>query len=93
MTLTNYKKRGWARRYLRQWISWVRESGIEPLIRFAKGVDRDMERIISWCDHRITNGRIESFNSTVSRIIFKARGIRSLDYLFLKLRQESLLQN
>src|SRR5690606_38084536 len=41
----NYKKRGWARRYLRQWISWVRESGIEPLIRFAKGVERDMERI------------------------------------------------
>jgi len=89
----NYKKRGWARRYLRQWISWVRESGIEPLIRFAKGVERDMERIVSWCDHRITNGRIEGFNSIVSRIIFKARGIRSLDYLYLKLRQESLLQN
>lgn len=88
----DYRKRGWARRYLRQWISWVRESGIDPLIRFAKGVERDMERIVSWCDHRITNGRIESFNSTVSRIIFKARGIRSLYYLFLKLRQESLLQ-
>ncbi|MBL9156993.1 MAG: ISL3 family transposase, partial [Verrucomicrobiales bacterium] len=40
---------------------------------------------------RITNARIESFNSTVSRIIFKARGIRSLEYLYLKLRQESLL--
>ena len=88
----NYRKRGWARRYLLQWISWVRESGVEPLIRFAKGVERDIERIVSWCDHRITNGRIESFNSTVSRIIFKARGIRSLDYLYLKLRQESILR-
>lgn len=88
----DYKKRGWARRYLKQWISWVRESGIDPLIRFAKGVERDMERIISWCDYRITNGRIESFNSTISRIIFKARGIRSLDYLYLKLRQESILR-
>lgn len=87
----NYQKRGWARRYLTQWIRWVRESEIEPLIRFAKGVERDMERIVSWCDHRITNGRIEGFNSTVSRLIFKARGIRSLDYLYLKLRQESLL--
>jgi transposase len=87
----DYKKPGWARKYLKQWVAWVRESGVEAMIRFAYGIERDAERIISWCKHRITNGRIEGFNSTVSRIIFKARGIRSIDYLFLKLRQESLL--
>jgi transposase len=87
----DYTKPGWARKYLEQWIAWVRESKVEALIRFANGVERDMERIVSWCKHRITNGRIEGFNSTVSRIIFKARGIRSLPYLYLKLRQESLL--
>jgi transposase len=89
----DYKKPGWARRYLQQWVAWVRESGVEPMIRFASGIERDIERIVSWCRHRITNGRIEGFNSIISRVIFKARGIRSLDYLFLKLRQESLLQN
>ena len=62
-----------------------------PLTRFAEGVARDLEGIVAWCKHRLTNGLIEAFNSTVSRVIFKARGIRSLDYLFLKLRQESLL--
>ena len=87
-----YQKPGWARRYLKQWIAWARASEVEPLIRFANGIERDIEQIISWCRHKITNALIESFNSTVSRIIFKARGIRSLDYLFLKLRQESVLQ-
>jgi len=87
-----YTKPGWARRYLRQWIWWVEESGIAPLIRFAKGIERDIEGVVAWCKHRITNARIESFNSVVSRIIFKARGIRSLEYLYLKLRQESLLR-
>lgn len=89
----SYSTPGWARRYLKRWIGWVRESGIQPLMRFAKGVERDMEQIVSWCKHRITNGRIEGFNSIVSRVVFKARGIRSPDYLFLKLRQESLLQS
>ena len=51
-----------------------------------------MEDIISWCCHRISNGRIEGFNSTISRIIHKSRGIKSLDYLFLKLRQETVPQ-
>lgn len=86
----DYVTKGWARRYLKQWIEWAYESEIGPIVRFAKGVERDIERIISWCQFRITNGRIESFNSTVSKIIFKARGIRSLEYLYLKLRQESL---
>jgi len=89
----DYRRAGWARRYLKQWIAWVRESGIEPLIRFAKGVERDIERVVAWCRHPITNGRIEGFNSKVSQIIFKARGVRSLYYLYLKLRQESALQN
>lgn len=87
-----YQKPGWARRCLNQWVQWARETAIEPLVRFANGIERDAEQIVSWCRHRITNGRIEGFNSIVTRVIIKARGIRSIDYLFLKLRQESLLQ-
>lgn len=87
-----YKYTAWARKYLEQWLDWAYESELQPVIQFARGVQRDMERIVSWCKYPITNGRIEGFNSIVSRIIFKCRGIRSLDYLWLKLRQESLLQ-
>ena len=88
-----YEKAGWARRNLKQWIAWAKASGIGPMARFARGIERDIEQIVSWCRHRITNALIEGFNSIISRVILKTRGVRSLDYLFLKLRQESLLQN
>jgi len=88
----DYKKAGWARRYLLQWAAWAKESGIEAMARFANGIERDIEGIVSWSRHKITNAKIESFNSKISQIIFKTRGIRSLDYLYLKLRAESLLR-
>src|SRR5690606_23333037 len=65
----DYRSPGWAKRYLKQWVSWARQSCIEPLIHFANGVERDADRIVAWCRHRITNGRIESFNSKISQII------------------------
>ncbi len=55
----SYEQAGWARRCLKQWIAWAKDSAIQPLIRFAKGVERDIEQIVSWCRHRITNARID----------------------------------
>ena len=70
-----YSKAGWARRFLQSWVWWAKASGVQPMVRFAKGIQRDLEDIISWCRHRISNGKIEGFNSTISRIIHKSRGI------------------
>jgi transposase len=86
----DYVSLGWAKRYLNSWIEWVRESNIQPLVKFANGVGKVAEQVVSYCRHPITNGRIEGFNSTIARVVHKARGVGNLDYLFLKLRQESL---
>ena len=45
---------------------------------------------LNYCKHKITTGPLEAFNNTISRIIHRACGVRNMDYLFLKLRQESL---
>lgn len=87
-----YKQPKRARDYLEQWVEWTHESAIAPLVRFAKGVSRDAQRIVAFTRHQITNGRLEGFNNQVARIIHKACGIRNTDYLFLKLRQQSLPQ-
>jgi transposase len=87
-----YGSAAWARKHLLGWVGLAEAAAIEPLTKFANGVAKDIEGIVAWCKHRITNGLIEGFNSIVSKVIFKARGIRSLTYLHLKLRQESLLQ-
>ena len=66
------------------------ESGIAELKRFARGLTEAKEQILNFCQHRITSARIEAFNTIVSRVIHKACGVANLDFLFLKLRQESL---
>jgi transposase len=79
-----------AANFLEKWVGWAREAAIRPLERFANGLLEAKEEIVSFCKHPITNGRLEGFNNLISRLIHRACGVRDLDYLFLKLRQESL---
>lgn len=79
-----------AGKYLDKWISWAHETGLKPLVGFANGLDRDRKEILSFIRHRITSAKLEAFNATISRIIKRACGYRDLDYLFMKIRQESV---
>lgn len=95
--LKDYLKQVWTYTYRRcaektllGWIDLALESGVRELARFAKGLAEAKDQILSFCKHRITSAKIEAFNNIVSRVIHKACGVSNLDYLFLKLRQESL---
>jgi len=88
--LWDYQHRGYAERYLRDWVSWARESGLRPMIRFANGLWRDRESVLSYIRHGITTGPLEAFNGTIERILRRACGMRDLEYLFLKIRQETV---
>ena len=88
--LWDYRHRGYAERHLRDWVSWVEESGLQPMIRFAKGLWRDREGILSYIRHGITSGPLEGFNGTIERVIRRACGVRDLEYLYLKIRQETV---
>jgi transposase len=65
-----------------------RIAGLVPLIKFAKGLDRDRKELLAFIRHRITSAKLEAFNATIARIVHRACGYRDLDYLFLKIRQE-----
>jgi transposase len=85
-----YTYRKCAAKRLTGWIAMAVESGVGELARFARGMEEAREQILNFCQHRITSARIEAFNTTVSRVMHKACGVANLDFLFLKLRQESL---
>lgn len=85
-----YTYRRSADKCLTNWIAMAVESGVGELARFARGLITAKEQILNFCEHRITSARIEAFNTIVSRVIHKACGVANLDFLFLKLRQESL---
>ena len=85
-----YTYRRSADKCLTNWIAMAVESGVGELARFARGLIAAKEQILNFCEHRITSARIEAFNTIVSRVIHKACGVANLDFLFLKLSQESL---
>lgn len=89
-TIWTYTYRKCADKRLTGWIQMALESGVAELARFARGLEEAREQILNFCQHRITSARIEAFNTTVSRVMHKACGVANLDFLFLKLRQESL---
>ena len=79
-----------AAKHLARWCGWAAVSGIEAVRKFGRSPMRAEEEVLNFCRHRITTGRLEGFNNIVSRIVHRARGIRSLDYPSIKLPQESL---
>jgi transposase len=88
--LWNYQHKGYAERYLRDWVFWVEESELQPLIRYAKGLWRDRENILSYIRYEITTGPLEAFNGTIERVLRRSCGMRDLEYLYLKIRQETV---
>lgn len=81
-----------ARARMRRWCDTVQASGIAPLVRFAKGLLRDLPAVTAFFKHRITSGRIEAFNNQIARLIHRACGMTNLQHLFLKMRAQSLKQ-
>lgn len=88
--LWDYQRVGPAGKYLTKWVQWTRVSGVEALRDFGRKLLKIKDEILNFCKHSITTGPLEAFNNTVSRIIHRACGVRNLEYLFLKLRQESI---
>ncbi len=87
-----YKQEGWAKRALLAWCDLAQASDLAPFQRLARGFLKQCSRITSYIKHKVTSGRIEGFNSQISKIIQRACGIADLDYLFLRLRHQSVMR-
>lgn len=87
-----YTYRKSAEKYLDLWISWAVESGVKRPAEFAVKTDKARDGILNFCKHKITTGKLEGFNNLISRVIHRSCGIKDLKYLFMKMRQQSLLR-
>jgi transposase len=85
-----YRYAGCAAKALENWVTIACDTGIAELKRFANGILEAKDEIISYCKHRLTSAKIESFNAQIQRVMQKACGVSNLNYLWLKLRQASL---
>ncbi|WP_028112189.1 ISL3 family transposase [Ferrimonas kyonanensis] len=74
---------------LNQWQLWwqqVTESGIEPLIRFARKLKPYLKGIVASATYRLHTCKLEGMNNKIKVIKRMAYGYRDSDYFFLKIR-------
>jgi transposase len=64
--LWNYLSVGWAKRFMKRWLTWVRKSDLTPMRKVGEMISRHMDNILTFCRHRITNGTAEGLNSDLT---------------------------
>ena len=61
------------------WYDRAIESGLTPMIKVAKMLERHLPEILSYFRHRITNAKSEGYNSKIQSIKSAARGFRAFE--------------
>jgi len=75
--LWTYKRKGWARRFLKRWFWLATHSRLEPLRNFAWMLKRYEEGILNWFEVPINNGAVEAMNNNAKAVSHRARGYRT----------------
>ena len=63
------------------------ESGLKPFIAMAKPLKEQASAVLGYFRYKLTSRVIEGVNSKIAKIQFQMRGITSVRYLYLKLRE------
>ena len=74
--------------YLTGWIERVKESGLEPLIKFTRTIMRWQNGVLAYFAERATSALSEGLNNKISSIQKRAYGYRDIDYFILKIYQQ-----
>jgi transposase len=75
-----------ARQRWREWYRLAMESGLKPLITFARRLKPYLEGIITSARFRLQTSVLEGMNNRIKVIKRMAYGYRDTDYFFLKIR-------
>ena len=74
-----------AEKYLVDWVGRMRATKKKHLVKVANTVMAFRSGILSWYDHRISNGKVEGINNKIKVIKRVAFGFRDFDYFFLRI--------
>ena len=84
MQLYDYPDRASAREHLKRWVKWVMDTGAQRMKAVAKTVQRHMEKILNWFDHRMSNGFLEGLNGMRQTTKRVGRGFpNTLNFIYM----------
>ncbi len=73
----DYKRKGWAKRFLNKWFWWATHSRLKPMRDFAWMLRRHDDDILSYFDERISNGAVEGMNNKAKVVSHRCYGFRT----------------
>jgi len=73
----DYKRKGWAKRFLKKWFWWATHSRLKPMRDFAWMLRRHEEDILSYFEMRIDNGAVEGMNNKAKVVSHRCYGFRT----------------
>ena len=66
--LWSYQRKGWALRHWKRWYFWATHSRLPAVIKAARTVQRHLDNVMTYFDHRITNATSEGINSKIQTL-------------------------
>jgi transposase len=85
--LWSYKSKTWAKKFWKGWKDSLKWSRLKPYQQFVKMIDKHLDGILAYCDHKVSLGFIEATNLKARNIIRRAYGYRDEGYMKLKIIQ------
>lgn len=65
------------RGFFRRWYDWAIRSQLEPVKKVARPFKRHLDNIVTFFQHRLSNGSIEGLNNKIQSLVKKACGYRN----------------
>lgn len=63
-----YRRKGWAKRFWKEWYFWATHSRLRPVIKVARMLESHLSNVLTYCDHPITNAASEGLNSKIQAV-------------------------
>ena len=83
--LWNYKRRGWAKKFLTKWFWWATHSRIKPMRDFAWLLRNHQDGVLNYFKMKITNGMVEGLNNKAKAVSRRCYGFRTAETFILAL--------
>jgi transposase len=75
-----YSSPAWASKFLRDWCTRANRSGIEPMKRMAKMLERHEPLLLNWFEARgLSSGIVEGFNNKAKLTVRKSYGFKEVE--------------
>ena len=66
--LWSYRRKGWAKRFWKEWYFWATHSRLRPVVKVARMLKSHLSNVLTYCDHVITNATSEGLNSKIQTV-------------------------